>query len=377
MLYYKAMAKKLSKLDVIQKPILFVLGFAIVGSLMLFLARAETVQVPFEAEGATVINSGITYDSETSGGQYIEFGGLNTGSGDCDFPQQIVPATEMPTKQEIINCAGLLDVSLLTPSGSITTNQDGQVIENLDINGIINISHNDVLIRNVRVRGVTTNAVLIRPNSGVTGTVIEHCEVESLATESEKTNGIGFLGNYTTVRYCEVKGSNGDGIKAESNSLYEYNYVHMTKEPGHAVHLDGLQGSGDSDWTARYNVVDMRHEDGGNSSLFAQGWNGSSCRLIANVTFHNNYINGGNHGINVAGGKKDKCPQSEDSYVTNFRAINNIFEVDSDGIFGSDSLSGFRYYYYNRKYVKDSEFTVTGNILSDGRELTSGITPHP
>lgn len=177
-----------------------------------------------------------------------------------------------------------------------------------------------------------------------------------------------------TVRHTEITGLEADGIKAEHDSLYEYNYIHMSKRPGSAKHLDGIQGSGDTRWTARYNYIDMRIENGGNFPLFAQAWNGSSCQHITDIEFSYNYIYGGNYGFSFAGGKKDRCSNPSDpaAYITNVRAINNVFLPDEDGIWGSGSTKGYRYGYWSINRVNSSELTLSGNRLLDGTPITSG-----
>src|SRR3954466_3550073 len=49
------------------------------------------------------------------------------------------------------NCTGVLPGVARTNSGSMTTSSNGQVIENLNVNGTITVRHSNVTIRNVKV----------------------------------------------------------------------------------------------------------------------------------------------------------------------------------------------------------------------------------
>ncbi len=51
---------------------------------------------------------------------------------------------------------GVLDESLLTPSGGVVVVEDGSVIENLEITGVLDIRANNVTVRNVRVNAEGT-----------------------------------------------------------------------------------------------------------------------------------------------------------------------------------------------------------------------------
>ena len=72
------------------------------------------------------------------------------------------------------NAANTGPSGALTPSGSITTSSSGQVIQNLDINGSIRVQHNNVTIRNVRIRS-NGQAISILGNTGL---LVEDCELD-------------------------------------------------------------------------------------------------------------------------------------------------------------------------------------------------------
>ena len=74
----------------------------------------------------------------------------------------------------------------LTPSGSITTSSDGQVIDRVDVIGGITIRHNNVTIRNSRINYTGNYGVRVESVNGVCpkGTVIQNVEIDgSLAAD--------------------------------------------------------------------------------------------------------------------------------------------------------------------------------------------------
>lgn len=257
----------------------------------------------------------------------------------------------MPSRKAIIDGAGLSNPSALRPSGSVVVSQAGATIKDLDISGGIVVKADNVTIRNVRVTGSSSTA-LIRIDNGVKGTTIEDCVVN--VTSGGANGGIGYLGTGTTVRRCEITGY-ADGIKAESGGLYEYNYIHMWKPAGSAKHLDGIQGSGDSDYTIRRNVIDQPIASGGNSAIFVQAWYGSGNAHVRNVTVEQNYVRGGNFVVYLEGGK-DKDGSDPKSWVHGYRLVDNVF-----------SDSGYRYGLV--RVANCAQTTVKGNRLEDGRPV--------
>lgn len=243
-----------------------------------------------------------------------------------------------PGRQAIIDGAGpRVPVSAMTNVGSQSSTFAGQVFNRLNVSGTIKINHNDCVVRDCIVRGQSSQA-MISPQRGISGLLVEYCEIEmhyipGQPCDVKAANGtVGFLGVNTTVRYCNCWG-NGDGIKAETGGLYEYNWVHASKPPECSaavggVHCDGIQGSTDSNWTARYNVIEMPTSQGGNFPLFAQGFTAPNNVDIYNVTFGpGNYLKGGNYTCSIEGGKNTS---NDGAFVHNCKIIDNFFFRDTD-----------------------------------------------
>jgi hypothetical protein len=82
----------------------------------------------------------------------------------------------------------------LTPSGSISTSSDGQVIEGKDVSGSIQVNHHNVTIRGCRITApVSVHAIKANYRAGtqigVGGLLVEYCEMRGPITGS---NGHGF-----------------------------------------------------------------------------------------------------------------------------------------------------------------------------------------
>ncbi len=292
----------------------------------------------------------------------VNFGGLGADVLDG------WPPDGLPSKAAIIAAAGLSNPDILVPSGNMSVTTDGAVIENYDVSGIISVNANNVTIRNCRVRGYS-NVNVIRLQSGRHHLTIENCEVEALPDPNDAANGpVGAIGGnggtHMTVRNTYVHGF-ADGIKiesgtAEDRSLYERNYIRMSKPSGAAKHLDGMQASGDSYFTIRENVIDADIAAGGNAAIFIQAYNGAACTHAYSPLVERNYVFGGNYCIYLMGGKESKCANPE-SYGHNYICRDNVFTPDPDGTLNSGS--GYRYGYI-RKGVTD--IIVTNNRFEDG-----------
>lgn len=118
-----------------------------------------------------------------------------------------------------------------------------------------------------------------------------------------------------TVRYSLIEGS-GDGIKANTDGLYENNFIEVDGRgdivsPGH---IDAIQGEHFKfNWTARHNTIlggvapspgalaagasNDRGEHGTNAGIYAPAVSSPSYGVLA----EGNYIDGFNTGISLAG----------------------------------------------------------------------------
>ena len=94
----------------------------------------------------------------------------------------------------------------LTPSASVTSSRDGQIIEGLEVSGRIVIQHNNVTVRDCRVLHGDYPAlypIFIRARTGYpypTGTLIEWSEVRGVGTYQNHTPAVYGAGGGWTLR---------------------------------------------------------------------------------------------------------------------------------------------------------------------------------
>jgi hypothetical protein len=238
------------------------------------------------------------------------------------------------TVRDGIAQAGLTDPEALKPSDSITIKEDGEVVEDLLVRGVINIKADDVVIRNVRLE-TSTDAYALRVFDDYEGTLIENVEI-AMPTDSCSNAGI-YGGGGLTLRLSVITGC-GDGLKVSGGSLYEYNDIRLSNVDGEGKHLDGMQNSGGSDVVIRGNYIDVPAEDGGNAAIFTHDY----FSPVEDVLIEDNYLNGGNYTLFVEG-----------------PGTNGVRIVDN--WFGRDNRYGlFR--------IRDAEVTREGNIWADNKD---------
>ena len=140
-----------------------------------------------------------------------------------------------------------------------------------------------------------------------------------------------------------------------SNSLYEYNYIRMARFPGSDIHVDGIQGSGSTNYTIRFNVIDVPAESGGNAAVFVQAYNGTANQVVRNVRVEANYLRGGNYVLFLNGGKTFDGSNPA-SWIDDYAAIGNVF-----------SPTGYRYGFITATHCPE---TITaGNRMENGTPI--------
>lgn len=180
----------------------------------------------------------------------------------------------------------------LTPSGSVSATEDGQVVENLDIDGCLSIKADDVVVRNVRVRCVGQQRAVTIEGSR-TGIVVEDSEIDG----GGKTDiAIGWSGY--TLRRVNVHGTH-DGPRLGGGVTVEDSWIHdMVRKDD--FHSDALQSNGGSGITVRHNTLvptDTATGDVLNAAvqLGAEADSG----VLEDVLVEDNFLDGGNYTVNV------------------------------------------------------------------------------
>lgn len=220
----------------------------------------------------------------------------------------------------------------LTPSGSVKVLEDNTVIENLAVDGTIEVHANNVTIRNVQIR---SNAQLygIMVMKGKGGTLIENVDIAMGVHGRDSVGAIGGIGDNAgvhgkthganvTVRNSVMTG-NGDGIKVANYSLYEGNYISMTRPKGSDNHIDGIQASGRTEFTIRNNHIDQSVGPGQNAAVFIQAYTGKRDNPVRNVYVHGNFLSGGSYAFHSEDGKHGRSGFLKQVYLSD-----NVFDRD-------------------------------------------------
>lgn len=258
-----------------QKLIVYAAVFGGLGTLLLASSFSFSNRITLEAEDS-VLSGAVTVrsDAQASGDAGIEFGvpvidGDDPGPNNTGFVRAGLSAAD------------------LTPSGTITTTSDGQIIEGLDIQGIVKIEHDNVTIRNSRIQGSPSTYILNSTSN--TGLLIEN--VTMVGIETTVRCSAVLLVSDATIRYSNLSGCR-DVIKPRTNVLVEHSYIHSPfGPPGHNDHVQAETGS---NITFRNNTF----EDGPtyfHQVLFFQNNFGP----LTNITLEDNLIINGQKGVSI------------------------------------------------------------------------------
>lgn len=136
----------------------------------------------------------------------------------------------------------------LTPSGSVSSSANNQIIENLDITGSVTITHTGVILRNCRIKQNNSATYNVSANGAPT---ISYCEIDGGANGS--FTGVG-LWDGGTITNCKIHGFE-NGLIAKSNSVVTNNYIYRMRydnEP--SPHYDCMEFNGGTNLTVSGNT---------------------------------------------------------------------------------------------------------------------------
>ncbi|PRY12956.1 right-handed parallel beta-helix repeat-containing protein [Kineococcus rhizosphaerae] len=182
--------------------------------------------------------------------------------------------------------------TVLQESGSLSATRDGQVVENLDVDGCLSIKADDVVVRNVRIR-CSGKERAITIEGARTGIVVEDSEIDGGGSTQV---AIGW-GGYT-LRRVDVHGVN-DGPRLGSATTVEDCWIHdMVRKDG--FHSDALQSNGGKGIVVRHNTLTPKQTSTGdvlNSAIQLGAENDGG--TLSDVTVEDNYLDDGNYSVNV------------------------------------------------------------------------------
>jgi hypothetical protein len=219
----------------------------------------------------------------------------------------------------------------LRPSGSITVEQAGQVVEGLDVTGSITVLADDVTIRNVRITSGDYYPIRYFDNDNH-GLTVEDSEIVGLSG-NDVTSAIAFA-NYT-ARRLDIHGT-ADGLKADANVLIEDCWIHDLSN-GEGEHNDGVQSTGGKGVVIRHNDIS------GASNATVQ--TGDEDAATEDLTVECNWLDGGGYALNIRG--------SGATVPRNTRVVQNRF--------GRNSV-------YGPWTIDDPNPVVSGNVYDDDGE---------
>ena len=174
----------------------------------------------------------------------------------------------------------------LTPSGSLIINTPGAVISGLDIRGTVYINAPNVTLINCKI--TSAEFYVVKVNPGITGAVVQNCEINGVGTGNDGNHGIAGQGTFTANNIYNVE--NGITLQG-NNSLIQDNYIHDLKASG-SPHYDGIQiDGGISNATISHNTVINNHNQ--TAAVMIDNYFGP----ISNITVDNNILVGGGYTI--------------------------------------------------------------------------------
>lgn len=143
---------------------------------------------------------------------------------------------------------------ILSNVGNTNSSGASQVIEGLNIAGEVRIRHNNVILRQCRIREAA--AFVVECDSGLpTGVIVEDCLIDGTGAPGTTGFNPDGGGGGSIIRRCNITGcENGIGI-GENNQLIQDNWIHDLST-GALAHTDGIQGIGGyTALTIRHNAV--------------------------------------------------------------------------------------------------------------------------
>lgn len=173
----------------------------------------------------------------------------------------------------------------LTASGDLVITKAGTVISGLDIHGTVYIDAPNVTLIDCKVTSASFSVVQIA--QGVTGAVVQNCEINGVGTGNDGSNGISGQGTFIGNNIYNVE----NGINVTGASVIQNNYIHGLQASG-SPHYDGIQiDGGVSNVTISHNTV--INQWGQTSAIMIDNYFGP----ISNISVDNNLLSGGGYTV--------------------------------------------------------------------------------
>jgi hypothetical protein len=246
---------------------------------------------------ATIVDSeqnGEAYSPDVPGGSLVAPGPTDLGPENPLPSPPRAPAAAPPTPITYWpgpTNTGVPRGTVLTNSGSLDLRVAGQVITNRNIVGCVAVRASNVIIRRSRIT-CNSSTYSIRVYDTAINLTVEDVEINGGGRNSASV----CCGNYTLRRaniYNMI-----DGPRLGTRTTVVDSWIHdLTRVP--SSHNDSLQTTGGSNMLIRHNRLDT-YKASTNDPFNACVMIGSTTAdAVRNLTFENNYCNGGNYSIGV------------------------------------------------------------------------------
>ncbi len=274
----------------------------------------------------------ITVHVETEPLDVDPFGHNHTGGrtdgydpNSCDEPIDTGSAEPCPepayVKPGALN-TGPYDESVLRDSSSVTVSEDGAVIEDLYVRGMIKVKANDVTLRNLIVDCEDASLYGIQTQSDYSDAVIEHVEIKNC-----KSAGID--GPNFHASNVEIHEMWGNAVNAYDNVTLQFSWIHHLGKT-ESSYNNGIQTGKGSNILLLANFFDMpigALDSGSGESYQSDATSFSSTKLgdIDNFVMEGNWLNGGNYTVYFSGSEDGA---DDDFWLSNSALIGNRFGRD-------------------------------------------------
>jgi hypothetical protein len=176
------------------------------------------------------------------------------------------------------------NVTLVASPGNLTVNTPGTIIDGLNITGNLTINANNVTVKNSRITS-SSGTIVIKIAGGVTGTVIQDCELDALGS-----GGGGLEGSGTFLRN-NIHGA-AVAMMVTADSLIQDNYIHGVSGPGSS--FDAIRADyGYSNLVIRHNTI--INEQAANAAIMLDSYYGTTTGALV----EDNRMLGGGYTIYV------------------------------------------------------------------------------
>ncbi|MCS3759025.1 Ig-like domain-containing protein [Bradyrhizobium centrosematis] len=188
----------------------------------------------------------------------------------------------------------------------MTINTPGAVISGLEITGMVVINAPNVTLKDCKISG--DGWTVVRVADGITGAVIENCDINGMGSGGQGITGQGTFLNNNIHGTADGIGVSGD------NTVIQNNYIHDMQGTSDS-HFDGIQADGGfSNLTISHNTIINEHTQTG-VIMLDNYWG-----PIDNVKIDNNLLVGGGYTAylnEVANGQPGGGAVTNVSYTNN------------------------------------------------------------